>query len=192
MRLFVAINFSDSVRQRLNELVENLKVNSFRGRFTDAANLHLTLAFLGECSGEELAAAQTVVRGLDFSSFKLTIDSLGRFKRRSGDIWWAGVRESEILRNLQAELKARLVQAGFAFDDQEFTAHITLGRGVLTTTAFAEAFAVDFAEAFAVARETTPDSLAGEPFQPFSETVTRIDLMRSESIQGKMVYTAVG
>jgi len=32
-----------------------------------------------------------------FEPFDITIDCAGRFKRDSGDIWWAGVRENKVL-----------------------------------------------------------------------------------------------
>ncbi|MDR1765790.1 MAG: hypothetical protein LBR77_06840 [Lachnospiraceae bacterium] len=42
-------------------LRDELRGKSERGYFSAPENLHLTLAFLGECDGTQIAAAKTVV-----------------------------------------------------------------------------------------------------------------------------------
>jgi len=166
MRLFIAVNFNDATRSRLLALRDELRSRSERGNFSLPENLHLTLAFLGECDAKQTAAVKSVMDAAVFEPFDVLIERAGRFKRDGGDVWWAGLRGSKPLSELQRELTNGLIAAGFALDKREYNPHITLGRKVMT--------------------ETVPWQ-----FEPFGETVTSIELMKSERINGKLTYTAI-
>ena len=166
MRLFVAINFNNDTRSRLLALRDELRGKSQRGNFSAPENLHLTLAFLGECDTEQTAAVKSVLSTFSFEPFDIEVDSIGRFKRDGGDIWWAGLRENKPLIALQRELTEKLIAAGFILERRKYSPHITLGREVET---------------------------GEKPWQiePFGETVNLIYLMKSERIKGKLTYTSI-
>ena len=46
MRLFLAIELSDAVKNQLCAAMDTLRANARSGNFTRRENLHLTLAFL--------------------------------------------------------------------------------------------------------------------------------------------------
>ncbi|MDR0434023.1 MAG: hypothetical protein LBH21_03030 [Gracilibacteraceae bacterium] len=54
------------MRLRLLALRDELRGKSERGRFSAPENLHLTLTFLGECDGKQIAAAKS-----DIAAFRL-------------------------------------------------------------------------------------------------------------------------
>ena len=166
MRLFIAINLSEGTRARLVALRDGLRARSRGGSFTVPKNLHLTLAFVGECDGSQAEAVGRAVAETDFDPFRLEIGRLGRFRRDGGDIWWAGVADSEALSSLQGSLTERLTHDGFRLDGRRYSPHITLGREVVTD---AEPWAIE----------------------PFGETVRRIDLMRSDRVGGGVAYSIV-
>jgi 2'-5' RNA ligase len=166
MRLFVAINFNCGTRSRLLALRDQLRTGSERGNFSAPENIHLTLAFLGECNAKQAAAAQSALEGASFAPFAVVIERIGRYTRKGGDIWWAGVRGTQPLLALQGSLAERLAAMGFALDSRKYSPHITLGREVATA---------------AVPRE----------IEPFGETVGALDLMKSERINGKLAYAAI-
>ena len=178
MRLFIAINFNNETRSRLLALRDELRGKSERGNFSAPENLHLTLAFLGECDGKQTSAVKSVLSAVSFKPLDITIDCIGRFKRdqrdvrHGGDIWWAGVRDNKALSDLQKALTSGLCANGFILDNRKYSPHITLGREVITDV---------------------------KPWQiePFGETVGTIDLMKSERVyanqdlRGKLTYTAI-
>ena len=166
MRLFVAVNFNDTTRGQLTTLIDGLRPHSSRGRFTIPDNLHLTLAFLGECDAKQASAIKTAMGKIDFEAFPIKIERVGRFKRNGGDIWWAGVQDSKALSSLYEDLKDKLLHVGFALDERKYSPHITLGREIET--------------------DVLPWRLA-----PFGETVESIELMKSERINGKLTYTPI-
>jgi len=166
MRLFIAINFNDEIREKLFILQNEIRSQSSKGNFSAVENMHLTLAFLDECDQKQAAAAKEAMNAVSFVPFDISIESVGRFKRSGGDIWWAGMKASKILTELHSNLNDKLVDAGFDIDRRSFSPHITLGREVITNKS---------------------------PWQtePFSQTVSSIELMKSERINGRLTYTAI-
>jgi 2'-5' RNA ligase len=163
MRLFVAINFNDNTRGGLLALRDELRGKSQRGNFSLPENLHLTLAFLGECGQKQLAAAKTALDAVEFEPLDVTIERIGNFR---GDLWWAGCKAAPQMLAVQRTLSDNLRQAGFALEKRRYSPHITLGREVVTYAA---------------------------PWQiePFGETIGKIDLMKSERIGGRLAYAAI-
>jgi 2'-5' RNA ligase len=166
MRLFIARNFNNETLAQLISLRDELRSRSKRGNFTVTENLHLTLAFLGECGAKQTADIKNAMNAISFEPFPISIERIGRFKRDGGDIWWAGAQASKPLIGLQSDLSDRLNNAGFTLDKRKYSPHITLGREVVT--------------------ETEPWQIA-----PFGETVKSVDIMKSERINGKLTYTAI-
>ena len=172
MRLFIAVEFPESL---LNELEENIR--SLRGafdsaRFSRRENLHITLVFLGEAPPSRV---KDITRAMDSCSgmpFTLKIGRLGRFKRAGGDILWRSIQAPDILYQVQETLSAQLRLAGFSLEDRPFKPHLTLARAaVLAPGQQLEALSRNY--------------------PPLECTVQGMTLMRSERIQGKLTYTAL-
>jgi len=166
MRLFIAVNFTGKTRSQLLDLCDELRSKSECGRYSLPENLHLTLIFLGDCDAKQTAAVKTVIDAADFDLFEITIDCVGRFKRKGGDLWWAGVRENKVLSELHRSLAFALCSNGFILEKRKYSPHITLAREVRT--------------------DINPWMI-----EPFGETVSRIDLMKSERLNGKQTYTSI-
>ena len=164
MRLFVAINFNEGTRARLLSLRDELRSRSERGNFSALENLHLTLVFIGECSPKNLEKVKAILGAVALVPFEAVIERIGTFSR--GTLWWAGLRESEPLMDLHREIAYKFALCGFEMDGRKYSPHITLGREVVTRAAPWE-------------------------IEPFGETVKKVELMKSERINGKLTYTAI-
>ena len=122
MRLFVAIELSDAVKDALIEAQNRMYDRGVRGSYTQEENLHLTLAFIGEyAEAEPIVDARSAV---SFSAFVLALDGFGCF----GDLWWAGLRASPALDALARRVRYALAEQGIPFDRKRFSPHITLLR----------------------------------------------------------------
>ena len=168
MRLFIAINFPAEIKAAIAKIRNNIKNSALRGNFSFEENLHLTLVFLGECDYRQTEALKTVLNETVFSEFALTLDKIGCFKREGGDTWWIGLKKNQPLTDLQANLSHRLRQKGFTLEDRKYSPHITFGRQVKMRTGFVQ-----------------PE------IRQISCIVTGIELMKSERINSKLVYTQV-
>lgn len=170
MRLFIAVNFDQETKKALHDMAEKLRVQALKGNFTREENFHLTLVFIGETSKVNLV--KEAMGNLKASPFTLQMGSLGRFFRRGGDIYWVGVEKNQTLLLIYDQLFTALNNAGFELEKRPFKPHITLGREVVLMKEFNSQ---EFAH--------TMGHLSCE--------VTKISLMKSERIAGKLVYTEI-
>ncbi len=165
MRLFLAIELEEPVRDRLLDTVTALK-RQCRGRWSRRENLHLTLEFLGE-----LPDAREVIEAMDAVSvppFDLTLNGLGRFRQEGGDLIWYGVTSSPALLDLQQKLHAELKERGFRLEHRPYKPHLTLGRQVAGA-----------------------GELSGYPAPRIAQRVREFSLMESRRVDGKLTYTAL-
>lgn len=170
MRLFIAVNFTENIKDELCRIEEKLKENSVRGSFTVRENLHLTLVFIGETS--KINDIRQAMDEVNEERFVLDIKGFGKFKRDSGDIYWVGVEKTERLLSLYRQLTDNLSQKGFKPENRDYTPHLTLGREVVMKDGF-----------------QINDFIKAVP--KLSMGVERISLMKSERINGKLTYTEI-
>lgn len=93
-----------------------------------AENLHLTLAFLGDCEEGLLTCLEEVGAALTGQPFELIFDRLGHFQRAR--VLWLGLSQTprELL-ELQEQLVGLLAsRCGVPWDGRPFTPHLTLRR----------------------------------------------------------------
>ena len=165
MRLFIAIPLSADMKNALADLQTAMRRRGVRGNYTNAENLHLTLAFLGEYQDPE--AVLDAMGSVRFAPFPLRLEGFGHF----GDLWWAGLAESTELNACVKRLRHALAEAGIPFDRKRFTPHITLVRRAIW------------------------DSRAGLPAAAVPEAgmeVSQISLLRSDRGKNNMIYTELG
>jgi 2'-5' RNA ligase len=169
MRLFIAINFPGEIKAAIAQIRDHVRKSALSGNFTLTENLHLTLVFLGECDVRQLEAVKSIMGETTFPQFTLKLDQVGCFKRDRGKTtWWIGLKENRALLDLQADLSGRLKQKGFILESRPYVPHVTIGREVKMRAGF-------------VQPEVPQAGL----------NVTSIELMESERINGRLVYTQV-
>lgn len=170
MRLFIAVNFNHEITAKLENIIQKLKSQAVQGNFTRRENLHITLAFLGETT--KVSEIKKVMDNVKIGAFQLTIEGFGKFPRSGGDIYWLGVEKNHQLEAIHDQLTAMLLESGFELDKKPFKPHLTLGREIILKENFEqEVFAKNIA--------------------PMRMKVEKISLMKSERINGKLVYTEI-
>lgn len=178
MRLFIAVNFDDNIKEELENNIEDLRDEAKRGNFSLTENLHLTLAFIGELDRRNLQTVKDAmiyaVSNFEYGPFEISLGDFGRFRgRRGGEyLYWRGIAKSEELNVLQRNIVRQLAYLDIPVDEKPFRPHITLAR---SCTLYA-----DFDEDYYC------DGLSDE-----SMTVRSIELMQSEIINGRTVYTTI-
>ena len=133
LRLFVAIELTETARQYILKLMDALREKRIqRLRWVNAEGIHLTLKFLGSVSEQLLAsiveAMEQAAEGI--SSFSLRLQGTGAFPDLgSPRVLWLGVQgELEPLLRLQERLEERLAAKGFPKESRAFSPHLTLAR----------------------------------------------------------------
>ena len=162
MRLFIAINLNDEMKNALLLTQERFKQNNVHGNYTKPENLHLTLAFIGEYGDPDYVL--DTLSAVRFKPFEMKLDRLGNF----GRLWWAGISAPEQLKNCASQIRHYLADANIPFDRKKFSPHITLVREP---------------DKLAIPKITLPDA---------AMTVSEISLMRSDHGKRGMIYTDIG
>lgn len=170
MRLFVALNFSENIKDELCDTIADLRDAAAGGNFTLRDNLHLTLAFIGETT--DLKAAREAVASVNAEKFDLILSGFGKFRRDGGDIYWYGVKTDASLQDVHRQVYDALTSRGFQLENRPFKPHLTLGRQVRMPRSFDE-------RAFA---DTLPK---------LTQHIDCVSLMKSERIAGRLTYTEV-
>lgn len=125
IRLFVALELPEPVRQRLADLGHGVP----GARWTPTDNMHLTLRFIGEVEeevGDDIDDALDSVRASGFDLAFDRVDSFGS-KERARSIW-AGIIANPALNHLQGKIESTLVRAGLPPEGRKFVPHVTLAR----------------------------------------------------------------
>ncbi len=130
MRLFVALEVSDTVRQNLAALQNNLRAALPELRWVPPENFHLTLKFIGSISKEELQDIIDMLRGVrPERTPKANFCGLGySFGGKRGGVLCALTDPSPFLKLLAAQISRRLEHLGFPGEKRDFLPHVTLAR----------------------------------------------------------------
>lgn len=125
MRLFIAIDLPEPVRNRLADLRADIP----GARWVTPEQLHLTLAFLGEVdesSSEQLQAELAKIRS---GAFILRFGRAGCFPHpRNPRILWVGLQPEPRLLQLAQLVRETALSCGIPQEERPFAPHITLAR----------------------------------------------------------------
>lgn len=172
MRLFIAINFEEKLKDEVQDIIQDIKKHSQKGRFVKNEHMHLTLEFLGEIPSQKVGLIEEAMKQVSCRAFTLQLSKIGYFKRRGGNIYWIGLKKNQTLFKIQKELHNLLLKKGFKLESREYRPHLTIGRRVIMDRTF------------------NPDEYI-EPLKELNIIVDRIDLMKSEHIDGRLKHTVI-
>lgn len=178
MRLFIAINFADVLRDSLHAAMEPLRLAAPAARWIDADRLHLTVKFLGE---QPEAAIAPVVGTLGevaarYDPIPLEVGGLNAFPNlRAPRVVWVGVSADPKLELLQHDIERACEALGHEIDGRAYRPHVTVGR--------TEPREISAARLAAAARSVDfrAEAIAGS-----------VDLMVSETVDRRPRYRVVG
>jgi 2'-5' RNA ligase len=130
VRAFFGLPLPDQHRQALDGYHAACAAGAPRIRWTPAANLHLTVRFLGHLEAPVAEAIADRVASTAPTAFELELGGAGMFKRgRLARVVWLGLaRGEEDAAALAAVVEAESVRAGLEPEGRRFHAHLTLAR----------------------------------------------------------------
>jgi 2'-5' RNA ligase len=123
LRLFFALGCPPELAEAIDTWRSHLHLH---GRPVATANLHLTLAFLGQQPRARVAELQGLAGALHATAFDLHLDRLGR--HRSGLLYLAPSHTPEALLELVEQLNSNLSSASIQLESRPFLAHLSLLR----------------------------------------------------------------
>ena len=134
MRLFLALELPDTVRDEIHRVQEVLRARCSGWRWVSPEGIHLTLRFLGEVPAEvDATLRESWHRAADASGpVRFRLGGVGVFLRPSNPrVLWLGIRDEEPegrLASLAATLDEVARAGGLASTERPFRPHLTLAR----------------------------------------------------------------
>ena len=152
MRLFVALDIDDEIRNKISRFVDEMREFAPEARWVRPESLHVTLKFIGEKFEQEVEKIKLALgtmeskqlschsdprakRGTEeslpfFSSkIEMSICGYGFFPNvRAPRVFWIGIDATPNLAEIAAQVEARLEPLGVAREPREFKPHLTLAR----------------------------------------------------------------
>ncbi|WP_339950528.1 RNA 2',3'-cyclic phosphodiesterase [uncultured Albimonas sp.] len=178
IRAFVALPMPDSLRDRLEELGDDIE----EGRPTDPENLHLTLAFLGEQRPELLEDVAVELERLSPPAPTLALRGVGVFgggRPRSAHVMAAA---DSTLSALRDSVRRACRRGGLELPHARFTPHVTVAR-----------FSTRAPAGEGLARWLARNAgFAAEPFQPDAAALYRSDLGPAGPIYRELLEIPLG
>ena len=170
MRLFIAIDLSNECKNHIAHSMRELRpLWKKKGSLVPNENFHITLEFLSERDEDEIITIKRIMDNVEGKSFSFKITGgIGSFatRERNKRAYFLETEHSNALNELQWNLHQSLLDEGFILEKRRYHPHITLLRNGYT-------------------KECIPS------FPSFCEKVASIHLMKSERVNGRMIYTSI-
>ena len=135
MRLFVALQILDSIRNDYAALIDDLrrldgKASPKKPKWVRPENLHVTLKFIGHIDPARLDAIRTALAGVHSQEeVRLHFRNIGYFPNaKRPRVIWGGMEASENLAPLAQAVDQQIATLGFPAEELAFTPHLTLAR----------------------------------------------------------------
>src|SRR5437868_12736733 len=129
MRLFVAIDLDEQIRQRIVRFMEGVSGFAPDVRWMKPQALHLTLKFIGEFPEHKLEGLKAALANVRSERFDLAFSGTGFFpSAKSARVFWIGVIADESLQKLASAVDDAVAKLGVERETRAYTPHLTLAR----------------------------------------------------------------
>ncbi len=127
MRLFIALDIDESIRERIAVFRDQMRRLAPDVRWVGPETFHITLQFLGETKKlEEICGA---LQPLKLPPVPVAFRGAGFFPNfKAPRVFWIGIAGGENLQTLATEVAKAVLPLGFESDARSFMPHLTLAR----------------------------------------------------------------
>ncbi|MGA9040306.1 MAG: RNA 2',3'-cyclic phosphodiesterase [Terriglobales bacterium] len=130
MRLFIALDIDDGVRERITRFLEGVHGFAPEARWVRPESLHVTLKFIGEKPEEAVEEIQHALSEVKAGGLPMTFRGYGFFPgAKAARVFWVGIEAGPQLASLASLVDGAMAGLGIPKEDHAFSAHLTLARG---------------------------------------------------------------
>lgn len=130
MRLFVALDIEDAIRERIARFVEGVQGFAPDARWVKPESLHVTLKFIGEQPEPQVEKINQALSNVSAAPMQISFRSYGFFPTAtSARVFWIGIEAGPELASLASGVDDRTSALGIAKEDRAYSPHLTLARG---------------------------------------------------------------
>lgn len=130
MRIFIALDIDDAIRERIARFVEGVSGFSPEARWTQPESMHVTLKFIGEQTEATIEQIKLALSTITASSVEIQFRGYGFFPTvKSPRVFWVGIEAGPPLIALAVAIDETTASLGIPKEERPFSPHLTLARG---------------------------------------------------------------
>lgn len=130
MRLFVALDIDDAIREQIARFMEGVRNFAPEARWVKAESLHVTLKFIGEQPDAAVQNIKDALAGMSGGVTQIAFSGYGFFPTvKSARVFWIGMKVGPELAGLASAIDAGVATLGIPKENRAFSPHLTLARG---------------------------------------------------------------
>jgi 2'-5' RNA ligase len=180
VRSFIAVPVGEEIEAAVDTLESALKRSRADVKWVRAANVHITLKFLGGVETGSLDAVSGALRGAlaGARAFDAVVSGVGTFppNPRRARVVYMGLSEGVgEMKDLAARIEDAMAEIGFEKEKRPFKSHLTIGR----------------VRTGARRLDDLGRSIAGAEYKPLKLAVDRVNLVKSELTPSGAIYTVL-
>lgn len=130
MRLFIALDIDDAIRERIARFVDGVSGLAPDARWAKPESLHVTLKFIGEQPQAAVQQIKYALSTIAASPAEIHFRGYGFFPTaKSARVFWIGLEAGPQLAALATAIDEQMASLGIPKEDRAFSPHLTLARG---------------------------------------------------------------
>jgi RNA 2',3'-cyclic 3'-phosphodiesterase len=130
MRLFIALDIDEAIRERITLFMEGVHGFAPDARWVRPDSLHVTLKFIGEQPDPAVEQIKQELGTIEASAAEISFRGYGFFPTaKSPRVFWIGIEAGAELAALAAVIDDKMAPLGIPKEDRVFSPHLTLARG---------------------------------------------------------------
>ena len=130
MRIFIALDIDEAIRDRIARFLDGVRGFAPDARWVRPESLHVTLKFIGETAPENVDPIKEKLKAVEANAIEMNIRGSGFFPgAKSPRVFWLGIEAGPSLAELASTVDDRVAALGIAKEDHPFSPHLTLARG---------------------------------------------------------------
>jgi len=129
MRLFIALDIDDVIRERIARFVEGVRNFAPDARWVKPESLHVTLKFIGEQPDAAVDSIKRTLNSVQGRAPEIHSQGFGFFPSpKSARVFSLGMESGPHLGTLASAIDDKMPSLGISKEDRAFSPHLTLAR----------------------------------------------------------------
>jgi 2'-5' RNA ligase len=129
MRLFIALDIDDAIRERLTRFMDGVRNFAPDARWVKAESLHVTLKFIGEQPDAVVENTKQALAAISEPTTEINFRGYGFFPTaKSARVFWVGMEAAPQLAALASAIDGKMGVLGIPKENRAFSPHLTLAR----------------------------------------------------------------
>jgi 2'-5' RNA ligase len=129
MRVFVALDIDDDIRQRIERFIEGVRGFAPEARWVKPDSLHVTVKFIGEKPPEMIEQLKQALASIQIGTIEANFRGYGFFPTaQAARVFWVGMESGAELASLATAVDGAAATLGIPKEDHAFSPHLTLAR----------------------------------------------------------------